>query len=377
MNETTFVRPTRRSLLRRAALIPAIAVFNFAINWFTIYMNSVQPRPPGRPPVPRPPALEVFTIGSLPAISWVVLSIPVQMVTRRLARERILVAAVGHFVVAALFVVCNSAITISLRVLVGLHRPDAPFLKQIEGHAVGLLALNLVVYAAIVAMTLAWDNWKLSVGRERAAAQLAAELTRAELAALRSKVQPHFLFNALHGISSVMDTDVAKARRMMASLSHLLRSSLSAGGEATATVEQEVKFARDYLELQQMRFEDRFRYDMEIDARPDVRVPSFMLQPLVENAVIHGMADRLEPTRVHVAVRERADEVEMEVSDDGPGFPPDVLAGTRPLGVGLGALRARLSAMPAGRATMTVSNRPEGGARVIVRVRREDDSPDA
>jgi LytS/YehU family sensor histidine kinase len=238
-------------------------------------------------------------------------------------------------------------------------------------HATGTLPLNLLVYCALVAGTLAWDNWRLSVRRERAAAQLAAELTRAELAALRSKVQPHFLFNALHGISSVMDTDVAKARQMMVALSNLLRSSLQAGGERVR-LEQEVQFTRDYLDLQHMRFEDRLGYDLDVDARPHVRVPPFVLQPLVENAVIHGMADRSEPTRVNVAVRELAGEVEIDVSDDGPGFPTGILDGMTPLGVGLSALRARLLALPEGRGTMTLRNRPDGGAQVIVRVPKHD-----
>jgi sensor histidine kinase YesM len=138
-------------------------------------------------------------------------------------------------------------------------------------------------------------------------------------------------------------------------------------------LEQELQFTRDYLDLQQMRFEDRLRYELRVDARPDVRVPSFILQPLVENAVVHGMADRPEPTTVYVSVRELGDEVEIEVSDDGPGFPEDILAGTKPLGVGLGALRARFHAMSTGRATMTLGNRPGGGARVILRVPIRDD----
>jgi sensor histidine kinase YesM len=169
-----------------------------------------------------------------------------------------------------------------------------------------------------------------------------------------------------------MDTDVAKARQMMVALSHLLRSSLQAGGDRVR-LEQEVQFTRDYLDLQHMRFEDRLAYALNVDARPHLRVPPFLLQPLVENAVIHAMADRSEPTRVDVTVREIGGEVEIEVSDDGPGFPKGVLDDTRPLGVGLSALRARLLALPTGRGTMTLRNRPGGGAQVIVRVPAHDD----
>jgi two-component system sensor histidine kinase YesM len=168
-----------------------------------------------------------------------------------------------------------------------------------------------------------------------------------------------------------MDTDVARARQMMVALSHLLRSSLQAGGERVR-LEQEVQFTRDYLALQHMRFEERLGYDLDVDARPHVRVPPFVLQPLVENAVIHGMADRSGPTRVHVAVRELPGEVEIDVSDDGPGFPKAILDGTKPLGVGLSALRARLLALPAARGTMILRNRPGGGAQVIVRVPTHD-----
>ena len=369
MNEIPPDQLTRRSLLLRIALIPVVAIVNFAINLFGIAMS--RPRP-GQPPPPPPPLLRMFFVGSLPAVAWVVLSLPIQWATRRLVRERLLTAVAAHIVMAAAFVILHSVLTIGLRTAVGLERPGVPLLEQMQGHAVGFLPLNLLIYVALVAGTLAWDNWRLSVRRERTAAHLTAELTRAELAALRSKMHPHFLFNALHGISSVMDTDVATARRMMVALGHLLRSSLSAGGEPLVALEQELQFTRGYLELQHMRFEDRLRYDLQIDARPRLRVPSFMLQPLVENAVVHGMADRPEPTRVHVAVRELADQVEIDVSDDGPGFPEDVLDGTKPLGVGLGALRARLLAMPTGQGTMTLRNRPGGGAQVIVRVGTDD-----
>lgn len=366
VNEIPLHPFTRRSLLLRVALIPVVATLNFAINLFGAVMMSGQG---GHPP---PPLLRLFWVGTLPAISWVALSIPVQFATRRFVRERVSVAVVAHIVAAAAFLVSHSVLLVGMRAAAGISNPRIPFWVEVERHTIGTLPLNLLVYAALVAGTLAWDNWRLSVRRERTAAHLATELARAELSALRSKMQPHFLFNALHGISSVMETDLAKARQMMVALSHLLRSSLHAGSER-ATVEQEVQFARDYLDLQHMRFEDRLRYDVHVDARPHVHVPSFLLQPLVENAVIHGMADRPEPTRVTLAVRELAGEVEIDVSDNGPGFPQSVLDGTKPPGVGLSALRARLLALPGGRGAMMLRNRPSGGAQVIVRVPTYDE----
>jgi two-component system LytT family sensor kinase len=371
VNEISAEPSTRKSLLLRLAFIPLIATLNFAINVFGMVMTSGQARGP------RPPLHRLFWVGAMPAISWVVLSIPVQFATRRLVRERVFVAVAAHIVVAAAFLITHSVLLVFMRAAAGLSNPRIPLWVEVERHVVGTLPYNLLVYVVLVAGTLAWDNWRLSIRRERTAAQLAAELTRAELSALRSKMQPHFLFNALHGISSVMETDVAKARQMMVALSQLLRASLQTGSERT-TLEQEVQFTRDYLDLQHMRFEERLVYDLHVDARPHVRVPSFILQPVVENAVIHGMADRSEPTRVHVAVRELAGEVEIEVSDDGPGFPSAILDGTKPLGVGLSALRGRLRALPNGRGTMTLRNGPDGGAQVIVRVPTYDeDGPNA
>ena len=368
MNERTLDRPAGRWLLIRIAALVGVVILNFAINVFGFAMSSGQ-RPDQPPP---PPLLEIFLMGSFPAVAWVAMSVPVQFATRRLVRERILAAVVGHIVVVAGFLISVSVITISLRLAAGLARPGVPLLVQIERHVVGLLPFNLLVYVVLVAGTLAWDNWRLSLHRERTAAKLAGELTRAELAALRSKMQPHFLFNALNGISSVMDTDVARARRMMVALGQLLRSSLNTDGEALVPLEQEIQFTRDYLDLQHMRFEDRLVYDLQVDVRPDVRVPAFILQPLVENAVVHGMADRSGPTTVSVTVRELGNEVEIDVSDDGPGFPQDILDDTRPMGVGLGALRARLLGMETGRGTMTLRNRAGGGAQVVLRVATDD-----
>lgn len=363
MNEMAIDRQRRRTWLIRAAAIPVLALYNLAINLFGLAMLRAQ----GRRQPPPPPLLDHFLMGLFPAIAIVVLSIPVQSATRLLARSRIAIAIPAHIVLAAGFVVSHSTLTTVLRAAAGFGPPEIPLTDLALRHIQAFLPLNLLVYSALVAGTLAWDNWRLSVRRERTAARLAAELTRAELAGLRSRMQPHFLFNALHGISSVMDTDVALARRMMVSLSHLLRSSLSAGTEH-ASVEQEVGLTRDYLELQHMRFEDRLQYQLQVEADPHVRVPSFILQPLVENAVIHGMADRSEPTWIHVAVRQHGGEVEIDVSDNGPGFPDDILEGTKALGVGLGALRGRLLSMTP-RGKLTLQNRPGGGAQVILSVR--------
>jgi signal transduction histidine kinase len=351
------------SLLLRIAFIPLVALLHFASKVFDMLMSVG----PGRPQPMMPPLFRLYLVSVPLAIAWVALSIPIQFATRRLVQRRLPIAIAAHVLMIVGFVVAHSTLAVGLRLSLGIANPEIAFGVQLRQQTFGFLALNLLVYAVLVAGTLAWDTWQLSVRRERNAAQLTAQLTRAELAALRSRMQPHFLFNALHGISSVMDTDVPRARTMMAALSHLLRSSLSAGGDE-ATLEQELEMTREYLELQHMRFEERLRYDLDVGVDPHVRVPSFIMQPLVENAVVHGMGDRSEPTLVRVAVRQVGDTVEIEVSDNGQGFPQEILDGTKPLGIGLGALRARMLALPNGRGTMTLQNCASGGAQVIVRV---------
>ena len=369
INQKRSTLRTALSLLLRIALIPLVALLHSAIKVFDMLLSVG----PGRPQPPLPPLFRLYMVSVPLAIAWVALSIPIQFATRRLVQQRVAVAVAAHVLMFVAFVLAHSTLTVGLRLALGIANPDIPFSIQVRQQAFGFLALNLLIYAVLVAGTLAWDTWQLSVRRERSAALLAAQLTRAELAALRSRMQPHFLFNALHGISSVMDTDIARARRMMAALSHLLRSSMSAGGEQ-ATLEQELQLTREYLELQHMRFEERLRYDIDVDVDPHVRVPSFIMQPLVENAVVHGMGERSEPTLVRVAVRKVSDEVEIEVSDNGEGFPQEILDGTKPLGIGLGALRARMRALPNGRGTMTLQNLASGGAQVIVRVPIESEN---
>jgi hypothetical protein len=144
-------------------LVPAIATLNFAINLSGVVMTSGQG--PGQHP--PPPLLRLFWVGTLPAFSWVILSVPVQRATRRLVRERAAVAVLAHGVVAAGFLVSHSVLLVGLRVAVGVANPRLPFWGEVGRHVVGTLPLNLLVYAALVAGTLAWDNWRLSVRRER------------------------------------------------------------------------------------------------------------------------------------------------------------------------------------------------------------------
>jgi signal transduction histidine kinase len=200
--------------------------------------------------------------------------------------------------------------------------------------------------------------------RETQAARLEAQLADARLGALRMQLQPHFLFNSLNAITVIVrDKDTATATRMLEQLGEMLRRVMRADRPQEVTVAEELDFVRQYLGIEQVRFSDRLR--PVFDVAPGVQtaaVPEFLLQPLVENALRHGLAKRIEATLLRIEARREGDELVLAVIDDGPGLAE---AGE---GVGLGTTRERLATLYGPRARLELVSLPEGGARVTVRL---------
>lgn len=187
------------------------------------------------------------------------------------------------------------------------------------------------------------------------------QLVRAELHALKAQLHPHFLFNALNAVSAHVQSDPETAERMIARLSQLLRHALTGAGTQEVPLEEELAVARAYLDIEQVRFEDRLRVRWDVD--PDagaVRVPHLVLQTLVENAVRHGISPRPEGGTVEIAAERRDGTLALSVRDDGVGWPA---SGGRADGVGLANTRARLRQLYGDRHTFSV-DRAEGGGVV-------------
>lgn len=198
---------------------------------------------------------------------------------------------------------------------------------------------NAVLYGAVVAAALARAYSLQSRWRERLAVGLEAELAHATLATLRQQLDPHFLFNTLNLISSLVERDPKGVRRMIARLSELLRASLETGSRPEIPLRQELALLDAYLDIMRMRFGDRLTVEVAVEPGVlDTRVPTFLLQPLAENAMRHGIEPLRGAGQVQIVGERRGDRVVLQVRDNGQ---PSQSLDTRS-GIGLTNTEARL-----------------------------------
>lgn len=229
------------------------------------------------------------------------------------------------------------------------------------------LTFHWLVYCAVVGLSLAAAYYRRVRARELEVARIEAKLQEARVELLTAKLHPHFLFNALNTIAETIHEDPDRADRMVSSLSDLLRAALNAEGP-TAPLAEELTLARHYLAIQQLRFGDRLRVTWDVDTGLDEwPLPRLLLQPLIENAVRHGVSTRTAGGNVAIGVREVAGSLEIVIADDGRGFGTD---GPERDGVGLSNARARLDAIYGDRASLTIRNADSGGAVVAVAIPR-------
>jgi two-component system LytT family sensor kinase len=221
-------------------------------------------------------------------------------------------------------------------------------------------------YWLIVIIWWALDYHRKYREREVQTAQLETKLTQAQLHALKMQLHPHFLFNTLHAVSMLNFTDVDAANRMLVQLSDLLRLTLENSGAQEVRLRQELDFLRRYLEIEQTRFQDRLSVDIDADPKLlDAQIPNLILQPLVENAIRHGVGKQARAARVRIAARRQGNDLQLEVSDDGPGLP----AGwnlERDGGIGLSNTVARLRQLYGDRHRFEIVPGDMGGLNVRI-----------
>jgi two-component system, LytTR family, sensor kinase len=225
---------------------------------------------------------------------------------------------------------------------------------------------EMMTYWAVVAFINAVDYQSESRERELAAAQLQTQLAEAQLEALQRQLHPHFLFNTLNTISALMHRDVNAADEMLVQLSDLLRLTLDRVGTQQVSLKDEVDFLRKYLEIEQTRFGDRLQVDIDVDPEVlDAPVPNLILQPLVENALRHGVGPRVGVGRVDVTARHIDGNLMLTVRDNGVGLSPDKLNALHS-GVGLSNTRSRLENLYASRHRFDFETPPGGGLLVTI-----------
>ena len=236
----------------------------------------------------------------------------------------------------------------------------------------GPMILNhFIIYIGVLSAGFARDYFLRYRARERETARLQSETARlmtqlaeARLSALNAQLNPHFLFNTLNAVSSLVERDPRGVRRMIARLSELLRYTLDGGSENEVLLGQEIAFLERYLEIMQIRFQDQLEIEVQLgdDAR-DALVPSLILQPLVENAVKHGVDKISGRGKIRIQARREVDRLVLSVSDNGPGPSSIEKSGNSngEGGVGLENIRQRLEQLYGNAQSLTLSESPGGG----------------
>ena len=253
--------------------------------------------------------------------------------------------------------------------------PDAPVLR-VPLHIMFLRQLFLysVCYFVIVALAHVRYYASLSYDRDLRAAQLEAQLSAARLTALQGQLRPHFLFNTLNMIAEQVYTDPAGADAMLTKLGVLLRSSFTETDRERVPLRRELELLESYVEIMRARFRGRLAFELSVQPETlDALVPRFVLQPLVENAIKHGVEPREEGGRVTVSARRRGDELDLEVVDNGDGFVGAVREGT-----GVRNTRERLHHLyGAGRQQFSLVGGSAGGTRawVVIPFEADEDPP--
>jgi two-component system LytT family sensor kinase len=234
----------------------------------------------------------------------------------------------------------------------------------IFGQLVSFLDYGVLLYGMLLLIDSVFEYHKRYRENELKAVQLESELAAAQLQALKMQLHPHFLFNTLHAISALMTEDVKAARRMIARLSDLLRFTLENTGSQEVSLKEELEWLDRYLQIELIRFQDRLK--VKIVAAPDTfdaLVPNLILQPIVENAIRHGIAPHSSAGRIEIRASRTNGTLTLQVQDDGEGISP---AASLRKGIGLANTEARMKQLYGTSQDFRLANAEAGGLIVTL-----------
>ncbi len=271
---------------------------------------------------------------------------------------RLLLHLVSSVLIALLQLVLSTAFAQLLESF--NHRPF-PFLMGLRFALAVKFHWNVLIYFAILGLSHALAYFRESRESELRATQLQSQLVQAQLQSLKTRLHPHFLFNSLNTISQLIFEEPESADRMITHLSELLRISLEASSAQEVPLRQELDILQRYLEIQKVRFGDRLTTLIDIDPGVcDALVPNLILQPLVENAIRHGIGPRSVPGRIEIHAQPQGPMLCLRISDNGVGLPKGSESSVKD-GVGLGTTRERLQYLYGTAQSLALSSVPGGG----------------
>jgi len=360
--------PPTNKVVQRTWLVWA---WSFGINTALVLVLSVQDYYLGRSEGSHPnfwrillPGLVSFWIYAAltPPVLWLCWNYPIQ-------RKRFFSRLSLHFAASLLFTIIH----VTLRILL-YPRMGAKVIAVTQPAVWKTMFLyfafdNIVNTYAMIAflghMMLSYHELR---ARELRSAQLEGKLAKAQLSMLKMQLQPHFLFNTLNAVSALTRDHPEAAEDMLVRLSDLLRRTLDNDAEQEVPLRAELEFLGQYLEIEQVRFADRLKVHLEPAAETlDALVPNMFLQPLVENALRHGIGRKAQGGSLEMRSWRDADDLMVSVRDTGPGFPSGGEAFVAE-GIGLSNTRSRLQHLHPGKHNISFTNAPEGGALVTLRI---------
>ncbi|HEY4356379.1 MAG TPA: sensor histidine kinase [Acidobacteriaceae bacterium] len=239
-----------------------------------------------------------------------------------------------------------------------------PFLTLYLDKVFNGVLVGLVLYSMVLIIGYVLESREQLVAQQTETARINELLSKAQLDALRRQIEPHFLFNTLNSIAAlVREQRNGDAIDMISGLSDLLRRSLDGAPHHKVELREEIEFAQKYLDIQKMRFADRLEVHMDVPKDLYVaEVPSLILQPMVENAIKHGIAQRARGGAIHISASETAGTLILRVGNDGPALPANWQSSQS--GIGIANVRARLQSLYGEISTLDLHNRGSGGVEV-------------
>ncbi|HUS11376.1 MAG TPA: histidine kinase [Pyrinomonadaceae bacterium] len=359
------IRFRRRGWVR-LALIWGIWTFIGIVFTFQGYFTSYR----SERPMPFTEALYIqmtwaylFALAT-PLVLWAAARLPIE-------RNNWIRSALLHLplsIVLAVLLTALGRVLIWLRFSYPVGRPLT--LESITRFVIGNFSEATGIYLMIALASYAYSYYlRYREGRGRTL-QLEAQLSHAQLQALKMQLHPHFLFNTLHSISALLNKDIDAARKMITRLGDFLRLTLENSGSQEVTLQQEMEFLKCYLEIEQIRFQNRLVTRMDVSPQSlQAKVPNLILQPIVENAIRYGIAPRSTPGLLEIEAKQHNGTLRIQVRDNGPGLPKHRTSENLiKKGLGLANTESRLQRLYGADHLFDLTNNPTGGLVVTLEI---------